>query len=447
MHVEDRVKKDTYICSKHFVGGRGPTDSDPDLIPATTTPSDVHKLGKRRKPPTPRNVSEKHKKTRKCLCITVNPPTNTETTQTETHIGLDLEVRIENSVLKNQNVLLQSEIELLRCTLNEQEGSALGKTSENETVVKYINMYLDVNNVKEDPAKFKFYTGLTVPQFMCLLGYLGPSVNKLVYWNNDCDVPDRSPKKRPGPKQKMTPMNKLFMTLIRIRQGLLLEDLSYRFGVSKTTVSRVVLTWIQFLYIRLSALRTKMFPDRSKIRKHLPKSFKKYKNIRCIIDCTEVFVQQSRNFGKQGNSSYKGHTTYKFLVGIAPNGTIVYISDAFEGSISDKEIVKKSGFLNTLNNGDEITADRGFSIDDLLMSREAKLIIPPFLGSRDKFTPQEEASTKDIAKHLIHVERAIERMKKYRILQKLVPLSLQPVFSQMIFVIAYLVNFQEPLVQ
>ncbi|CAC5410447.1 unnamed protein product [Mytilus coruscus] len=93
----DRVKRDTYICSKHFVGGRGPTDSDPDPVPATTTPSDVHKLGKRRKAPTPRN----------------------------------------------------SEIELLRCTLNEKEGSALAKTPENETVVKYINMYLDVSNVKK----------------------------------------------------------------------------------------------------------------------------------------------------------------------------------------------------------------------------------------------------------------------------------------------------------
>ncbi|VDI17562.1 Hypothetical predicted protein [Mytilus galloprovincialis] len=193
-----------------------------------------------------------------------------------------------------------------------------------------------------------------------------------------------------------------------------------------------------------------MFPDRSKICKHLPKSFKKYKNIRCIIDCTEVCCQQPRNFGKQGKyySSYKGHTTYKFLVGIAPNGTIVYISYAFEGSISDKEIVKKSGFLDKLNNGDEIMADRGFTTDDLLMSRGAKLIIiPPFLDSRDKCTPQEEASTNDIAKHRIHVERAIERMKeeKTRILQKIVPLSLQPVFSQMIFVIACLVNFQEPI--
>jgi hypothetical protein len=116
---------------------------------------------------------------------------------------------------------------------------------------------------------------------------------------------------------------------------------------------------------------------------------KKYKNIRCIIDCTEVFVQQSRNFDKQGNcySSYKGHTTYKFLIATAPNGAIVFVSDAFEGSISDRDIVMKSGFLDYLDSGDVIMADRGFALDDLLMTTGASLVIPPFLGGRHKLSP------------------------------------------------------------
>lgn len=88
--------------------------------------------------------------------------------------------------------------------------------------------------MEEDPAKFKFYTCLTVPQFMCLWEYLGPSVNKLlvVYWNKHSYEPGRSHKKRPGQKKKMTPMNEFFMTLIGLRQGLSLEDLPFRFGVS-----------------------------------------------------------------------------------------------------------------------------------------------------------------------------------------------------------------------
>ena len=37
----DNVKKWTYICSKHFVGGKGPTAEHADPIPATYTPEQV----------------------------------------------------------------------------------------------------------------------------------------------------------------------------------------------------------------------------------------------------------------------------------------------------------------------------------------------------------------------------------------------------------------------
>ena len=35
------IKKDTYICSLHFSGGKGPTPLNPDPIPATATPEQV----------------------------------------------------------------------------------------------------------------------------------------------------------------------------------------------------------------------------------------------------------------------------------------------------------------------------------------------------------------------------------------------------------------------
>ena len=64
------------------------------------------------------------------------------------------------------------------------------------------------------------------------------------------------------------------------------------------------------------------------------------------------------------------------MVAIAPNGAILFVSDAYEGSISDKEIVRVSGFLDFLNPGDVVMADRGFLIKELL--KHVKLIIPPF---------------------------------------------------------------------
>ena len=45
-------------------------------------------------------------------------------------------------------------------------------------------------------------------------------------------------------------------------------------------------------------------------------------------------------------SHYKNHVTYKELLGIAPSGGITFISQVYDGSISDKEIVRRSGILN-----------------------------------------------------------------------------------------------------
>ena len=146
--------------------------------------------------------------------------------------------------------------------------------------------------------------------------------------------------------------------------------------------------------LRVKMLRKIMFASRKKVRKHLPKSFKMYKNIRCLIDCTEVHVQLPTNSAAQGNqySSYKGYTSYKILVVVNPNGTIIYVSDAFGGSISDKEFIRQFAFLEFLETGDVIMADSIFLIDDFLNERQVNS------GTRDRLTPLEEALTKDIAK-------------------------------------------------
>ena len=83
-------------------------------------------------------------------------------------------------------------------------------------------------------------------------------------------------------------------------------------------------------------------------------SFKRtYPSTRCIIDCTELFCQRPSSLTIQSSlySSYndKHHVTYKglVLVGIAPSGSITFVSQLYEGSISDKEIVARSGILNS----------------------------------------------------------------------------------------------------
>ena len=60
------------------------------------------------------------------------------------------------------------------------------------------------------------------------------------------------------------------------------------------------------------------------------------------------------------------HTTMKGLIGITPNGGVSFASELHCGSISDPEIVEKSGFYNHLHKGDLVMADKGFLIKDQL---------------------------------------------------------------------------------
>ncbi|XP_033221845.1 uncharacterized protein LOC117176010 isoform X2 [Belonocnema kinseyi] len=102
--------------------------------------------------------------------------------------------------------------------------------------------------------------------------------------------------------------------------------------------------------------------------------------------------------------------------------------------------------LHELEGMESTTDDRGFTIEDLVESVGASLNIPPFLKQRNRFTAQEEIATKKVAKERIYVEHAVGRLKQFRILQRTIPLSMRGIISQLVFVCACLINFQEPIV-
>jgi len=54
--------------------------------------------------------------------------------------------------------------------------------------------------------------------------------------------------------------------------------------------------------------------------------------------------------------------------------------------------------------GDELMADRGFTIEDLLTPLGVRLNIPPFLGDRDQMDGNEVVETQQIALLRIHIE-------------------------------------------
>ena len=145
-------------------------------------------------------------------------------------------------------------------------------------------------------------------------------------------------------------------------------------------------------------------------------------------------------------SLYKNRNTIKVLVGITPSGAISFVSEAYEGSISDRKLVEECGLLQKLEPGDEIMADKGFTIQDLVVPLGVRLNVPQFLKSNNHMPASDVFTTKKIARLRVHVERAIGHVKDYGILQGSLPASMWDSYSHMIYVCCMLTNFGPPLV-
>lgn len=89
--------------------------------------------------------------------------------------------------------------------------------------------------------------------------------------------------------------------------------------------------------------------------------------------------------------------------------------------------------------------DKGFLIQDLLESKHATIVIPPFLGQKGKFSKEEVGKTHEIARLRIHVERAIRRIKEYHIFDGVIPLNLASSINQIWTICTILTNFRGPL--
>ena len=230
----------------------------------------------------------------------------------------------------------------------------------------------------------------------------------------------------------------MFLTLVRIRLGLLEEDLAHRFKISQSIVSTITSTWCAFLAREWSIFI--YWLTQRENQNYLPKCFSKWKNTIAILDCTEGGIEKSSLAKAQAQtySTYKSKNTWKKLIAITPGGTIYYISKAYGGSASDRYIVEDSGILNNVNPGDAVMVDKGFNISDLLVGKQSELVHPTFL--KEKVFRENVRLTSDVAKARIHVERPIARIKDYRIVQGNIPLSMKDQIDDIFIIIAAINN-------
>ena len=241
------------------------------------------------------------------------------------------------------------------------------------------------------------------------------------------------------------------IVLLKLRLDVPSQDLAYRFGISAATISRIFSSCISVMDTRLSPLIH--WPERAEIWSTMPECFQYSfgKRITVIIDCFEIFIEKPSNLLAQAQtfSSYKHHNTTKVLIGVTPQGTISFVSNAWGGRTSDKFLTENCGVLDKLVPGDMVMADRGFTIHESVAFRRSELVIPAFTKGKKQLDPLDVEKTRNISKVRIHVERVIGRLRrKYTILQGILsaeflmsnPTSPTPVIDHILRACSALVN-------
>lgn len=425
---------DSRVCSTHFI----------DEHPSINNPYPTLNLGYTpvrpivsRNPPTERTFTETPSKKRRAN------PLDSNCTETVQGSNNDHAYCTNNANCNfcEQNKIkiteLQGKIEKLELELSASKNEKLKKSFKIQTVLK-------------SDKKVKYYTGIpSIEAFNEIFEHVEPHLSTVRYWKGPkrlCN-PLKQKQRYCSAKRQLSAKEELILCLMKLRLGMLNEDLADRFGVSWTHVSNVFVTWLKILSELLGELVFN--PPAEIVRGNLPPSFLnyKYQNVRHIIDCSEVFIEKPNNLEAAALtwSDYKRHNTAKFLVSITPAGLINYVSKCYGGRTSDKYITLHSGFLNLVEPYDKVLADRGFQMREDFALSNAELIIPPGRRGVSQMSKLDVQHTKEIANRRIYIEQAIRRMKCFRILKYELPLTMLSHLDDMIVVIDCICNLSPPL--
>lgn len=260
-------------------------------------------------------------------------------------------------------------------------------------------LVIDFDYLKGNDKKTRFYTGLTT---WSLLENFVELVKGFLPSHFNC---------------KLNRFQMVVLTLMKLRLNLTFTDLGYRFQVDETTAARYFYRCLYIFHKIFSNTKLVHWPDeRENLLHNIPSYFRATfkEKVTIIVDCFEIFCQSPSLLRAlaQGFSNYKHHETLKFLIGISTTGVIIFISIAFGGRASDKEIVIKSGFLDKLQDGDMVLADKGFLVKDEVEAKNASLRIPCFVRKGNQLHPTEVEVTRNYSRVRIHVERLINVLRR-----------------------------------
>ncbi|KAK7909918.1 hypothetical protein WMY93_014602 [Mugilogobius chulae] len=228
-----------------------------------------------------------------------------------------------------------------------------------------------------DNEKVRYHTGLPdLDTFNVLLNALAPHFSQNLKF--------------------LSPYQKLLLTLMWLKLNLPFKYLIYLFQINRRTAEMAFTDTVSTLYTQIS--HVVHWPCREEIQLDLHGFFEPSADeVIVIVDIFEIYTVTS---------------ALKYLISASPQGYITFVSKAFEGNVTNEEIIEKTGILEILLPGDLVLADGFFKLE----------VNPDGEQRQLKALHKHAAVLKKITLSRVAVKQAVLNIQRFALLSGLVPL-------------------------
>jgi DDE superfamily endonuclease/Helix-turn-helix of DDE superfamily endonuclease len=280
---------------------------------------------------------------------------------------------------------------------------------------------LSLDTLAAKPAAFVSLTGLTPAEFHSLFADFAPRYHAHRAAATTTRR-DRTPRRRApgaGGRYARDLRHRLLMTLVWLKVYPTYEILGLLFGLHKRNAQlnvRDVLEVLELLdgfpFDQPDGRRTKLGS--------LEQVMEAYPAVRLVIDSKEQRIYRPSGGHERQKPFYSGKKkahTLKTQVGVRPDGLIESVTPGMPGSINDVRLLRESGLLDRLGEGEAAMMDKGY--EGAGKGYEGVPIVMPKKDRKVRpLTDQQKEENRRISRYRVVVEHVMAQLNRFTVLRQ-----------------------------
>ncbi|XP_003427091.1 uncharacterized protein LOC100679641 [Nasonia vitripennis] len=242
------------------------------------------------------------------------------------------------------------------------------------------------------------------------------------------------------------PRERIALCLCKLRTNLSFRSLAAMFGLTQIVCSSYFFAMVRTLAGILK--HTIYWSKTEELLKNLPEAFQSFKQTRVILNCTEAEIEKQRCPKCKYELLEKKieYESVKFVLGVAPNGLVIFKSKTFDAQGEDTSVFTQTALLESLDPMKEaIMADNSLNIEAECVERNITLIKALRLEKNKQYSAKDVELIKNVCAARVHVDRTLQRIKMYKVLQTKISWRLLPYLDDICTIVAGVVNLKNPI--